>query len=60
MDHRRNIAAILKQWLEMTHAESQLIQSSDWPALRDIQAAKAKLRPSLGEAIEQWRAAESD
>jgi outer membrane PBP1 activator LpoA protein len=57
MDHRRHIAAILKQWLEMTHAESQAIHSGDWPSLRKIQADKAKLRPPLGQAIEQWRTA---
>jgi outer membrane PBP1 activator LpoA protein len=57
MDHRQHIAAILKQWLEMTHAESQAIQSGDWAALRKVQAAKSELKPPLGHAIEQWRAA---
>jgi hypothetical protein len=57
MDPRQRIAAVLKQWLEMTHAESQAIQSGDWAALRKIQTAKAALRPPLGEAVEQWRAA---
>ena len=57
MDQRQHIAAVLKQWLEMTHAESQAIQSGDWAALRKIQTAKAALRPPLGEAVEQWRAA---
>jgi flagellar biosynthesis/type III secretory pathway chaperone len=56
MDPRQRIAAILKQWLEMTHAESQAIQSGDWPALRRVQAAKAELRLPLGQAVEQWRA----
>jgi hypothetical protein len=56
MDHRQRIAAILKQWLEMTHAEAQAIQAGDWPALRAVQASKAELRPSLGQAVEQWRA----
>jgi len=56
MDLRQRIAAILKQWLEMTHAESHAIQSGDWPALRNVQAAKAELRPPLGAAVEQWRA----
>jgi len=57
MDHRQHIAAILKQWLEMTHAESQAIQTGHWAALRKIQAAKAELRPPLGQAVEQWREA---
>jgi hypothetical protein len=56
MDHRQRIATILKQWLEMTHAESQAIRAGDWPALKIVQADKAKLRAPLGEAVEQWRA----
>jgi hypothetical protein len=56
MDHCQRIAAILKQWLEMTHAESQAIQSGEWAALRNIQADKAKLRLPLSHAVEQWRA----
>jgi hypothetical protein len=56
MDPRQRIAAILKQWLERTHAEAQAIQAGDWAALRHIQAAKAELRLPLGQAVEQWRA----
>jgi outer membrane PBP1 activator LpoA protein len=56
MDHRQHIAAILKRWLEMTHAESQAIRGGDWAALRKVQTAKAELRPPLGQAVEQWRA----
>jgi len=56
MDSRQRIAAILKQWLEMTHAEGQAIRSSDWPALRTIQKTKAALKPPLSQAVEQWRA----
>jgi hypothetical protein len=55
MDPRQRIAAILKQWLEKTHAEAHAIQSGDWPALRNIQAAKTELRLPLGHAVEQWR-----
>jgi hypothetical protein len=56
MDHRQHIAALLKQWLEMTRGESHAIQAGDWPALRKIQAAKGEMRLSLGRAVEQWRA----
>ena len=56
MDHRQRIAAILKQWLEMTHGESQAIQTGDWAALQNIQARKVKLRQPLSQAVEQWRA----
>jgi flagellar biosynthesis/type III secretory pathway chaperone len=55
MDHRQHIAAILKDWLQMTHGESQAIRSNDWAALRKVQAAKAALREPLGEALEKWR-----
>jgi hypothetical protein len=60
MDPRQRIAAILKQWLEKTHAESQAIQTSDWAALRAIQSAKVQLRLSLGPAVEEWRANNPD
>jgi hypothetical protein len=56
MDQRQRIATILKQWLEMTHAESQAIRAGDWPALKIVQTDKAKLRLPLGQAVEQWRA----
>jgi len=58
MDHRQRIATILKQWLEMTHAESQAIRSGDWAALRNIQADKSKLRLPLSQSVERWRAEE--
>jgi hypothetical protein len=56
MDHRRQIAVILKQWLQMTRGESQAIRASDWAALRKVQGAKAELRQPLGRAFELWRA----
>jgi copper homeostasis protein CutC len=55
MDHRQHIAALLKQWLEMTHDESYAIRAGDCPALRRIQAAKGELRVPLGRAVEEWR-----
>jgi hypothetical protein len=58
MEHRQRIAAILKQWLEMTHAEAQAIRSGDWAALRNVQAGKSQLRQPLAESIAQWRAAD--
>ena len=57
MDLRQQIAAILKRWLEMTHAENQAIRAGDWPALRQTQEAKAKLRVTLGGVIEKWKSA---
>jgi hypothetical protein len=55
MEHRSRIAAILKQWQEMTRAETAAIQAGDWAALRKVQETKAQLRLPLGEAVEQWR-----
>jgi hypothetical protein len=57
MELRQQIAAILKRWLEMTHAENQAICAGDWPALRQTQEAKAKLRATLGGIIEKWKSA---
>jgi hypothetical protein len=57
MDLRQHIAAILKRWLEMTHAENQAIRAGDWPALRKTQEAKAILRETLGQVIEKWKSA---
>jgi hypothetical protein len=56
MDPRQRIAALLKDWLRMTHSEAQAIQAADWPLLRKIQSAKSDLRLPLGQALEQWRA----
>jgi hypothetical protein len=55
MNPRQQIAAILKQWLEMTLEESQAIQSGDIFTLREIQKSKEKLREPLGEAVTLWR-----
>jgi hypothetical protein len=56
MEPRQRVAAMLKEWLERTQAETQAIRSGDLAALRTIQAAKAELRLPLGQAVEQWRA----
>jgi hypothetical protein len=55
MNPRQQIAAILKQWLEMTLEESQAIQNGNISALREIQKSKAELREPLGEAVTLWR-----
>ncbi len=56
MDPRQHIAAILKDWLEKTHAEGQAIHAGDLAALAKIQESKAALRAPLAEAVAQWRA----
>lgn len=56
MNPRQQIAALLKQWLEMTLAESQVIQRGDIRALREIQKSKAELREPLAAAVLRWRA----
>jgi hypothetical protein len=55
MDPRQRIAVMLRQWLEKTRAETKAIQASDWAALRTIQSAKAELRRTLGQVVEEWR-----
>ncbi|MGA2176307.1 MAG: hypothetical protein ABSH38_15125 [Verrucomicrobiota bacterium] len=60
MEPRQRIAAILKQWLEKTHAEGEAIHAADLTALGKIQESKAELRAPLAEAIAQWRAKNPD
>jgi hypothetical protein len=55
MKPRQEIAAILKQWLEKTHAEGRAIHAGDLAAVREIQNFKAELRFPLSEAIARWR-----
>jgi hypothetical protein len=55
MNPRQQIAAILKEWLEKTHAEGQAIQTGDLAGLRKIQKSKAELRDPLAAAMTQWR-----
>ncbi|MGO8696728.1 MAG: hypothetical protein ACLQVY_03285 [Limisphaerales bacterium] len=55
MNPRQQIAAILKQWLEMTLEESQAIQNGNIIGLREIQKSKAGLREPLGQAVTLWR-----
>ena len=55
MTPRENTARLLQQWLQMTRAESQAIQTGAWPKLREIQSGKARLRPTLDQAFGQWK-----
>lgn len=55
MSYREQIAALLRQWLVHTRQESDAIQAADWPALQQIQARRAELRPILTEAVDRWR-----
>jgi hypothetical protein len=55
MTPREQTARLLQQWLEMTRAESQAIQSAAWPKLREIQSGKAGLREPLDQAFRQWK-----
>lgn len=59
MNSRSQIAALLRQWLQRTREESRSIQAGDWSALRQLQEAKATLRPRLTAAIDCWRAESS-
>ena len=55
MNARQRITTLLKEWLEMTHRESHVIQFGRWSELARIQKAKAALQQPLTEAIEQWK-----
>jgi flagellar biosynthesis/type III secretory pathway chaperone len=55
MSPRQQIAAILKQWLEKTHAEGHAIQTGDLNTLRLIQKSKVELREPLSQAVTRWR-----
>ncbi len=54
------MAKLLEQWLQLTHAEAGAIQSAAWPALREIQAAKASLQKSVAKSGEKWHAENPD
>src|ERR1700691_595024 len=55
MNSRQRIIMLLKEWLEMTHRESHVIQVGRWSELAIIQKSKAALQQPLTDAIEQWR-----
>ena len=55
MNARQRITMLLKEWLEMTHHESRVIQVGRWSELARIQKAKAALQQPLTDAIEQWK-----
>jgi hypothetical protein len=49
------LTLLLRQWLELTRAESAAIQAAVWPKLRQIQSGKASLRQPLDQAFRQWK-----
>jgi len=55
MNPRQRITMLLKEWLELTHRESHVIQMGRWSELAKVQKAKAALQDPLTAAIEQWR-----
>ncbi len=56
MAARQEMAALLDQWLQLTHAEAGAIESAKWPSLKDIQAAKVCLQKRLTQTREKWEA----
>jgi hypothetical protein len=56
MSAQQDIARLLQQWLDFTQAEAGAIESSAWPALKEIQAAKSKLQRPLTDAMGKWTA----
>ncbi len=49
------MALLLRQWQQLSRAESAAIQAAAWPELRDIQSRKASLRQPLADAFRQWK-----
>jgi hypothetical protein len=49
------MALLLRQWLDLSRAESAAILAAAWPKLRQIQSGKAALRQPLDEAFRQWK-----
>lgn len=58
MSAREHASGLLQQWLEMTRAEAEAIQSAAWQKLEEIQSRKASLRQPLAEAFQQWKPGE--
>ena len=54
MNPRETASWLLQQWLALTKAESEAIQSSAWTELSGIQSRKAALRQPLAEAFALW------
>jgi hypothetical protein len=55
MTPREQTALLLRQWHEMTRAESGAIQAAAWPKL---QSRKAALMQPLSDAFARWQSAE--
>lgn len=55
MNSIQNIAALLKEWLELTRLELHSLQIGRWNDLAKIQTAKHALRASLVEGVAQWK-----
>jgi hypothetical protein len=54
MTAEQEMAGLLERWLKLTQAEAGAIHYATWPALREIQAAKASLQKLLNDAKERW------
>jgi len=59
MAARQEMADLLDQWLQLTHAEAGAIQSATWPSLKDIQAAKVTLQKRFNQTREKWESENS-
>lgn len=46
---------LLEEWLQLTLAECEAIQSAAWSRLKEAQAAKFKLRWPISETLAQWQ-----
>jgi hypothetical protein len=54
MSARQDISGLLERWRRLTEAEGDAIQKAAWPALKEIQAAKAALQADIDAALGKW------
>src|SRR5260221_14546670 len=55
LNERPAMERLLEEWLQLTLAECEAIQSAAWPRLKEAQAAKFKLRGPISETLAQWK-----
>jgi len=56
MNARQEMAKLIEDWRQLTHAEGAAIQSAAWTSVKEIQARKTDLQESLAAAELKWAA----
>jgi outer membrane PBP1 activator LpoA protein len=55
MKAREQVAALLKEWLGLTHLECHSIQLGRWASVARVQKNKSALQQPLIDALARWR-----